>query len=299
MGVRRWGVVVALVILGICTGCSPDAAAGSAPPEHPTGAEDLVLAVRPRGKGGQYDRHSYWLYGNRRLIVVEYGPRPSAEPRGYTGEPFQIETSRILTTRVSQARMGTLLRKVEAAGLLGARPPEFGKPLQFEGYYNVVVHAGGVDREVTYIDSRDEDDPRLTRAQEERRQIIGAMTELMFDAVNDGEGSRYSSDRVALLVKRAEEKLTADNSRVVKWPLRDLDRAVTWPGSDDRGDRCLMASAEQADVVIDTLTATSAEAVAWLWNGELYRVWPHPLLPHETSCQTLHPYFSFIPDKHE
>lgn len=298
-GARRRAAIAALVVVGVAAGCSPGTSTADPPPKHPTGADDLVFALRPRGKGGQFDEHSYWLYGDRRLVVVEYGPRPFAEPRYYTGEPFQIDVDRIVTTRISPDLMETLLRKIEAAGLLGKKPPTFGEPLQFEGYHNVIVHAGGIDREVTYTDASDKDDPWLTREQEERRNIIFRMSVLMYHAVQDGAGTDYTSDRVALLVKKAEDKLTAENGRVVDWPLQDLDRAVTWPGSDDRGDRCLMATEDEASVVISTLYGTPEQAVAWRWNGDLYRVWPHLLLPHENGCQTAQPYFSFRPDTTE
>lgn len=93
-----------------------------------------------------------------------------------------------------------------------------------------------------------------------------------------------------MLVQDDPNRPSPDYGVVRPWPLVDLDRAVPWASTEERGDRCLEVLPSDAKTITTAMRQTD-EPIYWRWSGELYRVRPHPMLPHEHSCATLTPYF--------
>src|SRR5699024_5324357 len=293
---RRVQVIGVLAALTLSTGCAESSSDQSVSPQHPNEADQLVFALRPDGQGDRYDSHSYWIYGNRRIFMIEWRAPPSWKHFSPSGGNTTPNVNTIRTKIVSQKMMERLLGLIESSGVLNEKAPNFGKPASPDGYNNIIVHAGGVSHDITYQESAAESDMALSVKQNEIRNDMQSLTELMYDAMKNNDSTEYDPGQVALLVRKAEKQVTEQNGRVKDWPLQDLERAVRWEGSEERGDRCLVVESEQAKPIIDALDGTEGQPVAWRWDGDFYQVWPHPMLPDEKNCSTLHTYFGFPPD---
>ena len=290
--------LVALVVAMTLTAaaCSEDKASNPPVPDYPHGADQLVFALRPTGSG-EYNNRSYWLYGNRRVFVIDGAIGPTGKfPVGPPeSPPFKITPNRIRTTIISQNLMNTIVTSLQEAGLFNNRTPDLGTVRgRGRGYHNVLVHGGGVSHELTYADTVWEEGPKLTERQNEIRGRINDIMQRIYSAVVKNP-SNYDPDRVALIVKRGGRMLTPDTGVVQDWPLQGFDQTMSWEGTEHNGGKCMIVSTEQAGKISDTLRTTD-KPVAWQWQGDLYRVWPHPLLPDEKDCSSLHTYFILPPE---
>lgn len=292
---KRLAVMIAVATAVAAAACSDGEASAPPVPEYPHGTDQLVFALRPTGIGGDYHERSYWLYGDRRVFVIEdtLGPVMGGSDY-YAGPPFEIPPDRIRTAVIEPGLMELILADLKEGGLLEQQPPNLGIPRGNGGYYNVLVRAGGVRHEFTYLDTQWQDGPNLTSDQNDRRSQIKAIMTAIYFEVNE-QSSNYNPDRVALIVRKAEEKITPDNSVVQDWPLQSLDQTKPWAGTENNGGKCMIVSAEQAKTVTDAFR-NNDKPVAWRWQDDLYRVWPHPLLPDEKDCGSLHTYFILPPE---
>lgn len=272
---RRSGAarpVAAVLLMVVASACSGDEE--PEPIAYPREADTLVVSYR--GSDRVSGDRSYWVYGDRRVILVwipqdEVGPAPEGVP---------VEA---VSTVVREERMQYYLRGMERVGVLDERSADFGVPEDPWGPLTLYVNTGDVKRQVTYERARDHD-PGLNEEQRGDRTFV----ELHLSGeLGSPEDEPYEPASTALLVK----SVSGENGRDVReWPLEGLDHAEPWDGNEVVGNRCLIVPSEEAEK-ITTAMEESEDGVVWRSGGELYQVRPHPLLPHEKDCATVQPYF--------
>jgi hypothetical protein len=153
-------VAAAGVLAAVALTASPAAAA--VPIEHPTGANDLVLAIdhTRNGWGGEYsDGYDVKLYGDGRLVIAPPPVDDETPPKARVVELDERGIQRIL-------------RRAARAGLLA--DTEYGEAgVTDQGTSTIRVDAGGKVREVhVYALLLEQGDPGLPREQRAARRSL-------------------------------------------------------------------------------------------------------------------------------
>jgi hypothetical protein len=142
----------------------------------------------------------------------------------------------------------------------------------------------------THVYALDYDDGLDAAAREARQRLID-LKEALIDIESTlgpdvaGPASSYRPSRVAVISQPWDDDTPSDER--------------TWPGPALPGQplplnpiigednlSCVEAMGSDLEPVLAEADAATEET-AWLWEGQRYRIWFRPLLPHESSCADL------------
>ncbi|WP_250446466.1 hypothetical protein [Actinotalea sp. C106] len=306
----RRGAVLGVLVLGLA-GCMTPAEDGPAPAEpggtaepddtaEPTdeasATEMPVLQVREAGgyapAGTDFrTMPQLTVYADGR--AVRQGPQIAIYPPPALPNPRVFE--------LPEEDVDAFVTAAREAGLLDGAP-DYGQPLVADLPTTVVelrvdgetvrheVPAFGFERfpegapagtdDVPTEDLLPTEDLGLTEEQMAAREVLTEVLAMVGERFGAGEGASYDVTAFALLARAAvpgtvDDGLAPDTA---PWPLADV-------GLSDL-EECGLVAGEDAQVLADAL-ADASTVTLFEQDGDLYEVWPRPLLPHETSCEDL------------
>jgi hypothetical protein len=257
---------------------------------YPTGADELVLRIDRTGGlvppfSGLTELPLFALYGDG--SVVTQGPQILIYP------PPALPN--LLLTVLTEDGIQAILHEAAVAGLL-AGDQQYESPTIADGTTTIfTVHAAGRSSRVTVyaLTEAEVDDPRLSASEREARRRLRTFLDkaLIFSswlpptAIAVPE-QLYRIERLQLLVVPADqaEDTTDIQPSELEWPLSTPLATFGSPYAvlQVQG-RCGVVEREELVTVLDAL-AQANTLTRWRSGGELYLVFPRPLLPDESGC---------------
>ena len=266
----------------ILAGLAGTSSAAAAPITHPTGAAAVVIRVSSDGgfvaPGAILGRvPSFTLFGDGTVIVpgvtTQIFPGPAVAP--------------LLRTRLSEARVQAILRRAKAAGLLAARPVDYGdmRTIRVADATTTVVrlHAGG--RSVVrraYALGITAAGGAMPPAQAAARR---ALEQFVRSLPNAPGGAPYVTQALAVYVSPYGGQ-AAPGKDTKRWPLA---ARLASTGTSRPAFRCISVRGGPARTLL-TVLGRADEQTRWLAPGGGARGFSliiRPLLPDERDCSSL------------
>jgi hypothetical protein len=256
---------------------------------YPDGADDLVLLIQVTG--GLVPPHALvtelpWVavYGDGRVITQ--GPVIAIYP-GPALPNLQV-------TQLTPAGMQTLLRAARDAGLMKGDAEYTSSNVADAQTTIFTVNAEGQTHQVSVYALEFDEIPTSTSVEElEARQRLRDFRQHAADIHGlipaeeiAGDDQPYDIERLQLVIQPADEAAAPSDPSIdpgeMTWPLETPAAEFGEPYLLQRSRCGVVEGSELAPMLIAMRMAN--QLTRWESDGELYLVYPRPLLPHEQGC---------------
>jgi hypothetical protein len=283
-----------LVLLPAVAGAGQPATPPGEPIAHPTGADEVILRIDelPGFVPVEYvlkAMPSFTLYGDGRAIVQ--GPITLI----YPGPALPNLRQLTLTEEGIQA----VLAEARAAGVLGGDRELRNDMVTDLSTTRFIANAGGRTSTVAVYGLGVAEENLPAEEQAARRTLLefqGRLLDLAgwlpAGAIAEGD-TAYEIERVQVVSLPAAPGAATpapdqDVARgIFDWPLAESLATAGEPATALRfpleGARCFVVEGAEAEQVVTALEGAN-ELALWRSGGELFEVYPRPLLPDESGC---------------